>query len=414
MRQITAVVLGAGSRGVDAYASYAERHPEEFAVVGVAEPRKDRRDAFVSRFGLDEKHVFTDWKDLLAQPKFADVVFVCTQDKMHVEPTLAAMERGYDILLEKPVATTKEDCLRLADAAKSFDGSVAVAHVLRYTPFFTTLKRLLDGGAVGKIRGIQHNENVGYYHYAHSFVRGNWRTKKEAAPMILAKSCHDMDILLYLTGADCTRLSSYGTRGTFTRDNQPAGAPDRCLDGCPHRDTCAYYAPSIYLTGKGFLNNVLSLDTSPAGITQALREGPYGRCVYACDNDMVEHQVVNMEMDSGVPVAFSMSAFTAEISRTMKIVGDRGELRGHMERNEIEVFDFATRTTHTVTIPAAAEGHGGGDDGIMREFLRHLNDRSIPLSSSLQSAVQSHLMALAAEEAKETGSMVTMDRWVKQ
>lgn len=409
MKKITAAVIGAGNRGVDAYAVYAENYPHELEIVAVAEPRPSRREGFAARFHLEEENVFEDWSELLSRPRLADLVFICTQDTMHVEPALQAMEKGYHILLEKPVAVTKEDCLTLLEASRRYDVSIAVAHVLRYSPFFSTMKELLDQGVIGEIQGIQHNENVGHIHYSHSFVRGNWRNKAASSPMILAKSCHDMDILLFLTGRDCTRISSFGNRRVFVPGNRPAGAPERCLDGCPHRVDCAYYAPKVYLTGEtGWPVSVLTTDLTVTGITRAMEEGPYGRCVYACDNDVVEHQVLNLEFEGGIPVVFTMSAFTNETSRTIKIMGRDGEIRGNMERGEITVYDFRNDRTQTVSVFSSVRGHGGGDEGIVRDLLLHLNDRSLPLPSALELSIQSHMMALAAEEAMESGRIVEM------
>lgn len=414
MNKITAVVIGAGSRGVDAYAVYAEKYPHELEIVGVAEPRQDRREAFVQRFGIEEGKTFTDWKDLLDQPRLADLIFICTQDTMHVEPAVIAMQKGYHILLEKPVSVTPEGCRTLLQASRKYDVSIAVAHVLRYTPFFSSMKKLLEKGVIGEIQGIQHNENVGHQHYAHSFVRGNWRNKAESAPMILAKSCHDMDLFLYLTGSDCRRISSFGSRRVFISDNKPSDAPDRCLDGCPHRVECPYYGPKTYLTGDtGWPVNVLTCDLSSEGITAALQEGPYGRCVYSCDNDVVEHQVLNLEFENGIPAVFTMSAFTNKTSRTIKIVGTKGEMRGHMERQEIEILDFETCNTQLVNVAASLIGHGGGDEGIVREFLLHLNDRSRPLPSSLELSIQSHMMAFAAEESMLSGRVVDVKEFAR-
>ncbi len=414
MNTIRAAVIGAGNRGLDAYAVYAEKYPHELEITAVAEPRQDRRDAFAGRFRIEESRVFSDWKDLLGKPRLADLVFICTQDTMHVEPAVRAMEKGYHILLEKPVAVTPEDCRILLETSRKYDVSVGVAHVLRYTAFFSSMKDLLDAGEIGEIQGIQHNENVGHLHYAHSFVRGNWRNKAESSPMILAKSCHDMDLLLYLTGSDCRRISSFGSRRVFLPENRPEGAPDRCLDGCPHRVDCPYYGPKNYLTGeKGWPVSVLTTDLTTPGITRALQEGPYGRCVYTCDNDVVEHQVLSMEFENGIPAVFTMSAFTNETSRTIKITGTKGEMRGHMEKQEIQVLDFGKRQTRIYQIKAVQTGHGGGDEGIVRELLLHLNDRSRPLPSSLELSVQSHMMAFAAEESMQSGKVIDVKEFAK-
>ena len=192
---------------------------------------------------------------------------------------------------------------------------LSVCHVLRYTPFFSKIKELLDKGCIGRLISIQHNENVGYWHYAHSFVRGNWRNSEDSSPMILAKSCHDMDIMLWLAGADCRSISSYGSLTHFKSENAPEGAPYRCMDGCPVQNECPYYAPRLYLTeNTSWPTSVISADTGIEARTKALREGPYGRCVYRCDNNVVDHQVVAIEFKNDVTAVFTMSAFT-NISR---------------------------------------------------------------------------------------------------
>lgn len=290
MEPITAVVLGAGSRG-EIYAGYALRHPEELKVVAAAEPRPDRLAKLADAHGIPPENRFASWEELLERPKMADVAFVCTLDDMHTAPALKALEKGYHILLEKPMSNTEEECRAIEAAARQADRVLAVCHVLRYTPFYRTIKALVDGGEIGEICAAAQIENVGYWHQAHSFVRGNWRSSRETSPMLLQKSCHDMDILLWLVGKDCCRVSSFGSLRHFTADNAPAGAPERCLDGCPHSETCPYYAPKIYLTGKtDWPVDVLTTDLTEAGIRKALEEGPYGRCVYRCDNDVVDRQ----------------------------------------------------------------------------------------------------------------------------
>lgn len=418
MKALEAIVVGAGSRGHDSYASYALRHPDELKIVGVAEPNKARREQLAREHGIEPEACFTDWKEVFSREKFADMAFICTQDRMHVEPAVAAMKRGYHILLEKPIAPTLEECLYLEQEAERYSVSVAVAHVLRYTPFFSGLKRLIDQGAIGKIRGIQHNENVGNIHYSHSFVRGNWHKTAESAPMILAKSCHDMDILLFLADAHCQWIASSGSRGSFSAEHAPEGAPDRCLDGCPHSVMCPYYAPKIYLNGnQNWPVNVLTTDLSSTGIQKALEEGPYGRCVYACDNDMTEHQVVSMKFDNGITASFSMSAFTHDTSRSLKIYGETGEIRGHMEREELEIYDFQTGEISTVRFGASQgpAGHGGGDEGIMRDLIRHLRSpKDVPLKTSLKRAIESHVMAFAAEESMQSGKSLSIEEFKKQ
>ncbi|SIP87589.1 Oxidoreductase family, C-terminal alpha/beta domain [Alkalispirochaeta americana] len=418
MEPVTAVVIGAGSRGRDAYASYALRHPNELQIVGVAEPDEARRNQLVQEQQIPESGAFESWEGLLEKKKFADAAFICTQDQMHLEPAVEAMKKGYHLLLEKPIAPTLEECLEIHGASRKYGVSVAVAHVLRYSPFFMALKRIIDQGAIGAVRGIQHNENIGHIHYSHSFVRGNWRSRADSSPMILAKSCHDLDILSYLVDGEGISLASMGTRGTFSGQNAPAGAPRRCLEGCPQQVPCPYYAPKVYRQGEtGWPVNVITTDLSPEGILRALREGPYGRCVYACDNDMVEHQVVSLEFSRGITAAFTMSAFTHDTSRTLKVMGETGEIRGHMEREVLEVHDFRTGEVQTISLGGCHNGtrHGGGDEGIVRDLVLHLrSDRKTPLKTTLDLAMESHVMAFAAEESMQTGKTIDLGVYKKE
>lgn len=335
MTAVTAVVLGAGSRGVN-YSEYMLKWPRELKIVAVAEPRKDRREAFAARFAIAPENCFDSWEALLAQPRLADAAFVCTLDNDHMGPALAALGKGYHILLEKPMSNREEECIAIEEAARRAGKTMAVCHVLRYTPFYQTIKALLDRGAIGQVTALTQIENVAYWHQAHSFVRGNWRNSGQTSPMILQKCCHDMDILLWLTGKNCKRVASFGSLGHFTPENAPQGAPMRCLDGCPHEESCVYYAPKIYLTGKTeWPVDVLTTDLTAEGITKALREGPYGRCVYHCDNDVVDRQVVTLELEDGVVATHVMTAFTANCCRQLKILGTLGQIQADMGTNEI-------------------------------------------------------------------------------
>ena len=250
MKKVTAVVAGAGLRGMEAYAVYALEHPEELEIVAVAEPNPARREKFAADHHLPPERVFTTWEDLLAQPRLADAALICTQDRMHYAPVLAALDKGYHVLCEKPMSPNKQEILAMGQAAEKAGRILSICHVLRYSPFFRQLKKLLDAGTIGQLVSIQAMEGVGYYHAAHSFVRGNWRNSQETSPMILQKCCHDMDILLWLVGKDCRSVSSYGSLNYFNRAHQPAGAPDRCSDGCPHAETCPYNAQRFYLENK--------------------------------------------------------------------------------------------------------------------------------------------------------------------
>lgn len=406
MNPITAVVLGGGSRGVN-YSNYALLKPEELKIVAVAEPREDRRNQFAETFGVPEEHVFASWQELLEQPKMADVAFVCTLDQDHIGPALAALEKGYHILLEKPMSNREQECIDIEAAAAKAGKHMAVCHVLRYTPFYQTIKGIIDSGEIGEVMVASQIENVAYWHQAHSFVRGNWRNAEETSPMILQKCCHDVDILLWLAGKSCKKVSSFGSLRHFTLENAPEGAPERCLDGCPHADSCLYYAPRLYLTGEtGWPVDVLTTDLTPEGITKALREGPYGRCVYRCDNDVVDRQVVNMELEDGVVCNLIMSAFTANCCRQLKILGTLGQIQADMGSNEVWLHPFGGET-RKVEVAAADSGHGGGDYGLLRDFLTVIREGGESRTSA-KASLQSHLVCFAAERSRVKGRVIEL------
>jgi len=410
MRPVTMIVIGAGGRG-RAYASYAAGHPDRARVVGVAEPRDYYRDLVASKHSVPAENVFADWRDAAARPRFADAVLICTQDAMHAAPAIAFAQKGYHMLLEKPMAPTEADCRRIVAAVKRSPAIFAVCHVLRYTEYSRRIRHLLQSGAIGAVVSIQHLEPVGYWHQAHSYVRGNWRKEAESSPMLLAKSCHDLDWLRHLMGRRCTRVSSFGSLFHFRSENKPQGASDRCLD-CAVEPQCPYSAKRFYLgmVQRGQLRwpvDVLTPDLTVEGVTEALRTGPYGRCVYACDNDVVDNQVVNMEFEGGRTASFTMTAFTPSGGRMTRIFGTRGYLSGTWDR--LEHFDFLTNKTRVIDVEARS-GHGGGDEGIMNAFTRAVaeNDPSHILSGP-DETLETHLMVFAAERSRREGRVVSVD-----
>lgn len=405
MKQVTAILLGAGQRGAQAYASYALAHPDELKFVGVAEPREDRREEFRKAHNIPLKDAVATDMELLDRPRMADCVMICTQDQMHYRALKKAAEQGYHILCEKPISPNREELEEIREIAKNYDKVISICHVLRYSPFFREIKKLLDAGAIGQLIDIQHIESVGYWHMAHSFVRGNWRNKELSSPMILQKCCHDMDILLWLAGASCTRLSSFGSLTHFKAENAPEGAPNRCLDGCPHLYDCPYNAPRFYLNdltaGYGVFAKVVSIESTEKALLEALKTGPYGRCVYHCDNDVVDHQVVNLQFANGVTASLTMCAFTDKCERILNIMGTRGQIKGNMEENTITLVDFNSGNETTIKVKIPRGGHSGSDVSMMKEFV-HLvatggTAKSITAASE---SIESHLMALAAEDSR--------------
>ncbi|MCD4831514.1 MAG: Gfo/Idh/MocA family oxidoreductase [Anaerohalosphaeraceae bacterium] len=420
MSVVKLIVIGAGSRGTG-YAGYTALHPEQAQVVGVAEPREFYRNKMVSDYNIPPENVFMDWKELAEREKFADAVIIATQDTMHVEPAVAFAKKGYHILLEKPMATNEQDCCRIAEAAAENKIILSVCHVLRYTPYTMKLKEIIDSGIIGDVVNIQHLEPVGYWHQAHSFVRGNWRKESESTPMLLQKACHDIDWLRYIMDTPCVKVSSFGNLKHFRKENKPQGAGSRCMD-CSCEAQCPYSAKKIYIGNRaekddfGWPNNVLTSDLTVQGVTEAVRDGPYGRCVYECDNDVVDHQVVNMLFEDGKTASFTMTAFTEHLSRKTHIFGTHGSLYG--DGKKIEHFDFLTDKHEVIdtqlsdgSIAAGIKGgHGGGDYGIMKNFIASVvgDNGSNCISSGPQESLEAHLMVFAAEKARRNGIVVEL------
>ena len=425
MKRIKVIIAGCGSRGSDAYGRIMQGMPEQYEVVGVAEPIDARRNNMKERFSLSDDVCFLDWKDMAAQPKFADLVVIATQDYMHRDPALAFIEKGYDVLLEKPMAPTPKECMEIVQAAKKHNTKILVCHVLRYTKFFKTLKKIINDGMIGDLQVINHCEDVGHIHQSHSFVRGNWRNSKETTPMILAKCCHDTDLLQWLVGNPCKKVQSFGSLSHFNAKNAPEGAPDRCTDGCPHADTCFYNAVKIYYDDKNnaWFRNVCGQKPNPTDdeIMEQLKTGPYGRCVYKCDNDVVDHQTLNMEFENGETVTLTMTAFTKG-GRHTRIMGTKGEIEAHAKDDFITVFTFADKQYHQIKIDnyvggnTIASGHGGGDSGIMAALYEYVTDTYEGFSiCDIETSARNHLISFAAEESRVNGgTVVDLDEYAKR
>ncbi len=413
-------IVGAGNRGADVYGELFSRSGHRARLVAFAEPRDERREAVGRRFALERSALFADPSELLASVRDLDAIVVATPDRFHVAPTLAALERGLDVLLEKPIAPDADGVRAVRAAARAAAGTVTVAHVLRYTPFFRTVKELVDAGRIGRLVAIQHTENIGYYHFAHSFVRGNWRSEEASSPMLLAKACHDLDLIRWLADDRCEGLASVGGLEHFRRENAPEGSTDRCLGGCAVERTCPYSAVRIYLerfAGRSdWPNSVVAPGGATADVVDALRDGPYGRCVYRCDNDVADHQLVQIEFANRVRASLVVQAFSADISRSVHLMGTHGEIRGDLARGALELQDFALQRSETIHVGVTGSGHGGGDEALVQDFL----DRSwrrregagaaaAAAPTALDASVESHLMAFAAERSRREGRRVALD-----
>ncbi|MGW0807360.1 Gfo/Idh/MocA family protein [Nonomuraea sp. NPDC002799] len=420
MTEVTLAVVGGGLRGL----TYARRAQATGAgrVVAVAEPDPERRAAFAAEFGIAAEAAYVGWKELAAAGRVTDAVVIATHDRLHADPAVTLADLGYHILLEKPMATTEREAARIAEAARRNGILLAVCHVLRYTPYTRVVKDLLGSGRIGRLVSVQHLEPVGWWHQAHSFVRGHWRRQDTSAPMLLAKACHDIDWLVHLFERPPARISSFGSLSHFRAADRPAEAAGRCLD-CPLEPSCPYSAKRLYLGCLGDADSEfwpLSAVTSgrtEEDVLEALRTGPYGRCVYACDNDVVDHQEVVMEFDDGATCSFTMSAFTPMEHRRTRLFGTHGYIDG--DGRTLRLVDFRTGeeqqidTGETAGAPgagaSAADGHGGGDEGLTDAFLAAVasNDPSL-LRSDAAESLMTHRVVWAAERARLTGSVVTL------
>ncbi len=454
---LTALLFGAGVRGAEAYGAYALAYPDQIKFVAVAEPNPVRRERFARDHAIPADRCFHSWQEALKTGQIADVVINCTQDQMHFESSIPAFRLGYDMLLEKPIANTLKDSIKIVENAEQQGRYLQICHVLRFTELFQKIKHILDQKRLGKIITVSHRENVASWHMAHSYVRGNWSQEKHSSPMILAKCCHDLDLLVWFTAETPIKLSSYGSLAHFKPEYAPQNAPERCMDGCPVENTCPFFAPSLYIDlapfkyafsqasnplyriignqslrnpnliknlskvilplrelteYKGWPRSVICDDPSnEEALLKALQEGPYGLCVYHCDSDVVDHQVVAMEFASGITATLTMHGHSHEEGRTLRIDGSQASLlaKFSLHRSFVEIHDHRSMKVEHIEYPNNVEniGHGGGDYGIMRDFVSNMNKDRKPTTSAWES-LESHLMAFAAEESRHHRKNIDM------
>ena len=375
----------------------------------MAEPDAERREVLAKDHQIPASACFPDWKSAHSARVQADVAIISTNDHDHADPAVAFLNSGYHLLLEKPMAPNLEDCRRIVEAANRAEGYSSVCHVLRYTAYFRKLKSLIDQGCVGELINVRHLEPINFWHFAHSFVRGNWGNSQKTSPLILAKCCHDMDILLYLVGRQPKAIQSFGGLHHFREEQAPVGAADRCWD-CGAESNCPYSAKRFYgnflkESYHGWPLDVVTSSFTETALKEALDQGPYGRCVYKCDNDVCDHQVVNVEFDGGVTASMTATAFTERPARETEVFGSHGSLKGDGEM--IVHQDFVTRKETFYKIESQGH-HLGGDDGMLEEFYSAIHQQNPALiSSSPKVSLKSHEMALWAEESRRTGKIMT-------
>ncbi len=420
MKRLKLAGIGCGGR-TQTYLGLAAQMPEYYEVAAAADPIAGRVEKVRGLSRNPDFRGFDSDKAILAADKLADVMIIGTQDAYHVTPCLAAMQKGYDILLEKPIAANLADVIRVEQEARRLGRKVLVCHVLRYTPFYQKVKEIADSGMLGEIVSLNAAEGVGAWHQTHSYVRGHWSVAEKASPMIIAKCCHDMDILSWLAGEKCAAVSSFGRLSYFTEKNAPEGAPARCTDGCPAARACPYNAVLYATRHRSWLPFVYDEagGASLEDIRQWLSRSPWGRCVYRCGNTAVDHQVVNLSFAGGSTATFTMTAF--ESGRNIDIYGTQARLHGgdfykHNAGFEIIVTEHASGAVSRFDAgrPAGGgyAGHGGGDGGLVAALYHEMmKDDPAQMRSSLALSVESHVMGFAAEEARLTGRVIHLEEF---
>jgi len=399
-KPVTAITLGAGSRG-NVYGNFAVQYPDQLDIIGVAEPIPIRNERYTKKHNIPEANRFKTWEDVFKRPKFADAVIISTPDRLHYGPCMQALKMGYDVLLEKPISPSEKECRDILALAKKNDRIVAVCHVLRYAPYFIKLKELMHNGSIGEVISIQHLEPIMHVHMSHSYVRGNWHNSNETTPIILAKSCHDLDILKWMLEKQCKSISAFGDLKWFKKENTPAGSTERCTDGCKIEAECPYSALRIYYRKRTWLHHFdLPEEKEKQGdaIMNYLKTTNYGKCVYRMDNDQPDHYTTNILFENGITAAFSMEAFTAQEGRRTRVMGSMGEIVGDM--TAFTHTDF--RTGKVTEWKQESDTHGGGDWRLAADWVQAVSQHNPALlTSTIDASIESHVMGFAAEKSRK-------------
>ena len=412
-RPVTAIIMGAGTRGT-IYGKYALRYPDQLNIVGVAEPLPRRKAQYAELQSIPEDRQYVTWEHVLERPKFADVVIISMPDHLHHQPCLQALEMGYDVLLEKPIAQSEQECREILAKTEETGNIVGISHVLRYAPYFVELRDIVRSGALGDVVSIQHLEPVEFKHMNHSYVRGNWHNSRESTPILLGKSCHDLDILRWIVDKHCTRIAAFGGQSFYMEEHAPEGSAARCLD-CSVEKECAFSALKVYLKEGYPIRRFVDGDPGTReGRREAamnlMRTGDYGRCVFRMDNDQPEHIVTSMEFEGGITANFSMEGLCSYAGRRTRIMGTRGDIVGDMKTFTHADFATGKKIQWKNTTQDVAEyrnsGHGGGDFLFIRDFVEavYKQDASV-LTSTVAASVESHVMGYRAEKSRLNGTV---------
>lgn len=416
MKPTDVILIGAGARGTHVYGDYASRFPHKLRYVAVAEPDEARRKAFAEKFSIPPEKCFASWEDLIGKPKMAEAAFIVTMDRMHFGPAIEMLKQGYHVIVEKPMAIDPIECIEMVKAAKKYNRILSVGHVLRFTPFYREIANIVQSGMLGDIVNVTQMECVGFWHFAQSYVRMNWARAQESAPSIMAKCCHDLDIIRWLVGAPVKRLSSVGNLFEFRPEKAPGPVPQRCTDGCPFEAQCPYSAFKLYIEPtRGWLRESFkNYSGDQDDLLAFLKQAPQSQCVYLGRNDVCDQQIVAMEFENQATATLTMMAHTNDDTRTLRISGTRGELHAHFVKNDILVRDFITGKVTQITPELIQSGHMGGDIILIDKFLDSIHNQSTEHLSSVSESLESHLLATAAEISRTTHTFVTMSEYIAQ
>ncbi len=417
---VTVSILGVGARGGTVYGPTIFAN-KKFKIVALCDIRKERLDRFGFEWDIPDDMRFLDEKEFF-EKKRSDLIIIATQDKDHVRMGIKAMQLGYDVLMEKPISPYKDELFALIEAQKKYNKKVMICHVLRYAPAFVKVKQLLDNGEIGQLRLIESVEQVAYWHQAHSFVRGNWRKEEETSPMIMAKCCHDLDLLQYYANSKCDTIFSVGNLSYFNSENKPSDASERCIS-CKYINSCPYSAENIYvkrwkekgMPKDGWPFNIVcnKVPLTEHDIRNSYSQNQYGKCVFACDNDVVDNQTTTILFKNGVKANLIMTGFTSDIGRVMCFYGTTGNIKFD-EANDLLSIETFGQPKKTLKISELVDdktvnsyGHGGGDY-VMLKDLYEMVTSGTECGTSLENSIESHLMALAAEESRKSGKVIKL------
>lgn len=425
-KPVTAIIVGAGHRAF-VYSELAKTNPEMLKIVGVADPNPVRRKKAMNYFGFGENMCFESAQELAKHEKLADTIINGTMDEQHLETAVPLLDAGYDMLLEKPFAPNEKEMREIVACAKKNNSKVMICHVLRYTPFYYAIKERIANGEIGEIMNIQTTEHVSYHHLSTSYVRGKWANSKKChTTMLLAKCCHDLDLMMWMMSeTKPVQISSFGGKYQFKAENAPAGAGTICMKDCPLVDTCVYSTKKLYIDHPNrwsfYVWDALEDIENPTiddKIELMKSDNPYARCIYKCDNDVVDHQSVLVHFENGATGTHNMVGGSAEPRRNIHIIGTKGEIFGNFEESKFTVLKInPSPDAHneecdveevdlkvTGDMVGAYGGHGGGDEKLAADFVKFIRGEKPSLAcTSIFDSVAGHLSVYLADKSRENG-----------